>query len=141
MHLGCLWLTPQVMDSCTTHLLLQLEGFKGQGVTKGGAHQRMIKGRVSQETRNQSQLGNRALAPCCLVLSGVLQRGHGHQSNFWQSPAQPPTEWTALQYKAYPEGDCGNFSPQTWNTAREWVPLLLWCLSSCLFASYSDCGL
>lgn len=61
------------MDSCTTRLLLQHGGFKDQDVTKGGAHQRMIKGMVSQETRNQSHLGTEPLCPVALYCLGCCR--------------------------------------------------------------------
>ena len=82
-----LWLPPQLLESCPTHeqnrghLVLHHGGFKGQGATMGGAHQRMIEGRDSHKTRSQSQLGDKSLVPqsplyclgCCRGATAICQ--------------------------------------------------------------------
>lgn len=125
-----------------SHFLLHHGGFKGQGATKGGAHQRMIQGQDSHKTRSQSQLGDRALVPqtaqgqlCCRGATAICQTcGRAQHSLlqdgqlYYMKPAWKKTVGTSV-HRGH------------WNRAREMASLLLWCLSSCLSTSNSDCGL
>lgn len=89
--------------------------FKGQGVTKSGAHQRTIQGGGSQEIRSQSQLGDKFLVPqlplCCLRCQGLeLQMGSRSFVKLLAEPS-PASYRTALQYEAFVEGGRENLSP------------------------------
>lgn len=115
MALSCLWLAPQVVDSCRSTHSYNTESVRVKVLQRVGLIREPSKVGAPKRSEAKASLGTDSLSPklplCCLGCQGLeLQMGSRPFVKLLAEPS-PASYRTALQYEAFVEGGRENFSP------------------------------